>query len=95
MPNFGEFFRRDKYAYKIKFDVDLAKFLTIITPNFRVGMDKFAPNLGKIWADFKPNLGAIIGSKFNNFKLYLTQADNHKSNKTAIIISQNKPASTE
>jgi hypothetical protein len=48
MPNFGEFFRRDKYAYDIKFDVDLAKFLTIITPNFRAGMDKFAPNLGKI-----------------------------------------------
>ena len=61
MLNFDEFFRRDKYAYKIKFDVNLAKFLTIITPNFRVGMDKFAPNLGKIWADFKPNLDAIIG----------------------------------
>ena len=41
-------FRRDKYAYNIKFDVNLAKFLTTITPNFRIGMDKFAPNLGKI-----------------------------------------------
>ena len=48
MQNFGEFFRRDKYAYKIKFDVNLAKFLIIITPNFSAGMDKFAPNLGKI-----------------------------------------------
>ena len=48
MLNFDEFFRRDKYAYKIKFDVNLAKFLTTITPNFRVGMDKFAANLGKI-----------------------------------------------
>ena len=48
MLNFDEFFRRDKYAYKIKFDVNLAKFLTIITPNFRVGMDKFEPILNQI-----------------------------------------------